>query len=45
MGIKFRQSINNLQTYNVGGRSDLSSDWEGFDWNESEVPPTNKYLR
>ena len=42
MGIKFRQSINNLQTYNVGGRSDLSSDWEGFDWNESEFPPTNK---
>ena len=42
MGIKFRQSINNLQTYNVGGRSDLSSDWECFDWNESEFPPTNK---
>ena len=42
MGIKFRQSINNLQTYNVGGRSDLSTDWECFDWNESEFPPTNK---
>ena len=42
MGIKFRQSINNLQTYNVGGRSDLSADWECFDWNESEFPPTNK---
>ena len=42
MGIKFRQSIKNLQTYNVGGRSDLSSDWECFDWNESEFPPTNK---
>ena len=42
MGIKFRQSINNLQTYNVGGRADLSSDWECFDWNESEFPPTNK---
>ena len=42
MGIKFRQSINNLQTYNVGGRSDLSSDWDCFDWNESEFPPTNK---
>ena len=42
MGIKFRQSINNLQTYNVGGSSDLSSDWECFDWNESEFPPTNK---
>ena len=42
MAIKFRQSINNLQTYNVGGRSDLSSDWECFDWNESEFPPTNK---
>ena len=42
MGIKFRQSINNLQTYNVGGRADLSADWECFDWNESEFPPTNK---
>ena len=42
MVIKFRQSINNLQTYNVGGRSDLSADWECFDWNESEFPPTNK---
>ena len=42
MGIKFRQSINNLQTYYVGGRSDLSADWECFDWNESEFPPTNK---
>ena len=42
MGIKFRQSINNLQTYNVGRRSDLSSDWECIDWNESEFPPTNK---
>ena len=42
MGIKVRKSISNLQTYNVGGRSDLSSDWECFDWNESEFPPTNK---
>jgi len=42
MPIKVRKSINNLQTYNVGGRSDLSSDWECFDWNESEFPPTNK---
>ena len=42
MPIKIRKSINNLQTYNVGGRSDLSSDWECFDWNESEFPPTNK---
>ena len=42
MSIKVRESINNLQTYNVGGRSDLSSDWECFDWNESEFPPTNK---
>ena len=42
MPIKVRKSISNLQTYNVGGRSDLSSDWECFDWNESEFPPTNK---
>ena len=42
MSIKVRESINNLQTYNVGGRSDLSSDWECFDWNESEFPPSNK---
>ena len=42
MGINVRKSISNLQTYNVGGRSDLSSDWECFDWNESEFPPTNK---
>ena len=42
MSIKVRKSISNLQTYNVGGRSDLSSDWECFDWNESEFPPTNK---
>ena len=42
MSIKVRESISNLQTYNVGGRSDLSSDWECFDWNESEFPPTNK---
>ena len=42
MGIKVRKSISNLQTYNVGGRSDLSSYWECFDWNESEFPPTNK---
>ena len=42
MGIKVRKSISNLQTYNVGGRSDLSSDWECFDWNESEFPPSNK---
>ena len=42
MPIKVRKSISNLQTYNVGGRSELSSDWECFDWNESEFPPTNK---
>ena len=42
MSIKVRKSISNLQTYNVGGRSDLSSDWECFDWNESEFPPSNK---
>ena len=42
MSIKVRESISNLQTYNVGGRSDLSSDWECFDWNESEFPPSNK---
>ena len=42
MPIKVRKSISNLQPYNVGGRSDLSSDWECFDWNESEFPPTNK---
>lgn len=39
---KVRESINKLQKYNVGGRSDLPSDWECFDWNESEFPPTNK---
>ena len=42
MPIKVRKSISNLQTYNVGGLSDLSSDWECFDRNESEFPPTNK---
>ncbi len=40
--VKVRQNIEALQTYNVGGRSDLSPDWECFDWNESEFPPTNK---
>ena len=40
--VKVREFIKELQTYNVGGRSELSSDWECFDWNESEFPPTNK---
>lgn len=40
--IKVRDSIENLQEYNVGGRSNLSSNWELFDWNESEFPPSNK---
>lgn len=40
--VKVRKSIENLQGYNVGGRSNLSSDWELFDWNESEFPPSNK---
>ena len=40
--VKVRLNIGALQTYNVGGRSDLSPDWECFDWNESEFPPTNK---
>lgn len=40
--MKPRNAINNLQEYNVGGRSSLSSDWECFDWNESEFPPSNK---
>lgn len=40
--VKVRQSIDRLQKYNVGGRSNLSPDWECFDWNESEFPPSNK---
>lgn len=40
--VKVRESVRKLQKYNVGGRSNLSSDWECFDWNESEFPPTNK---
>ena len=40
--VKVREFIKKLQTYNVGGRSELSSDWECFDWNESEFPRTNK---
>ena len=40
--VKVREFIKELQIYNVGGRSELSSDWECFDWNESEFPPTNK---
>ena len=42
MPIKVRKSSSILQTYNVGGRSDLSSDSECFDWNESEFPSTYK---
>ena len=42
MTIRVREGIDNLQIYEVGGRADLSSDWECFDWNESEFPPTNK---
>ena len=37
-----RESIDALSPYNVGGRSNLSPDWECFDWNESEFPPSNK---
>jgi len=40
--VKVRQNIEDLQKYNVGGRSNLSPDWECFDWNESEFPPSNK---
>lgn len=40
--VKVRQSIDSLEKYNVGGRSNLSPDWECFDWNESEFPPSNK---
>ena len=43
--VKVREFIKGLQTYNVGGRSELSSDWECFDWNESEFPPTIRYLK
>ena len=42
MQIKVRESINALKPYNVGGRANLSQDWECFDWNESEFPPSNK---
>jgi len=40
--INNRESVNALKPYNVGGRSSLSPDWECFDWNESEFPPSNK---
>ena len=40
--INNRESVNALKPYNVGGRSNLSPDWECFDWNESEFPPSNK---
>jgi histidinol-phosphate aminotransferase len=40
--IKVRESIKQLEEYNVGGRMNLSSEWECFDWNESEFPPSNK---
>tara|TARA_B100000965_G_scaffold403894_1_gene433208 strand:+ start:2606 stop:3637 length:1032 start_codon:yes stop_codon:yes gene_type:complete len=39
--IKNRESVDSLKPYNVGGRSNLSYDWECFDWNESEFPPSN----
>ena len=42
MLIKVRESIDALKPYNVGGRANLSQDWECFDWNESEFPPSNK---
>ena len=42
MSIKVRKSLDALKPYNVGGRANLSQDWECFDWNESEFPPTNK---
>jgi len=40
--INIRERVNALKPYNVGGRSNLSPDWECFDWNESEFPPSNK---
>ena len=40
--INIKKSVENLEQYNVGGRSNLSPDWECFDWNESEFPPSNK---
>lgn len=42
MSIKVRKSLDALKPYNVGGRANLSQDWECFDWNESEFPPSNK---
>ena len=44
--VKVREFIKELQTYNVGGRSELSSDWECFDWNEYEnsIEPIKRSL-